>query len=142
MKWELRYLEMAKLVSTWSKDQSTKVGAVIVDSDNTVISVGFNGLPRRIQDTDQRLNNRDVKLKMIIHAEINAIITAKRPLNGTTIYTYPFMSCSQCAGLIIQSGICRHISYKTDNERWKDSFDLALEMFDEARVIVNLLEEK
>ena len=133
---------MAKLVSTWSKDQSTKVGAVIVDSDNTVISVGFNGLPRRIQDTDQRLNNRDVKLKMIIHAEINAIITAKRPLNGTTIYTYPFMSCSQCAGLIIQSGICRHISYKTDNERWKDSFDLALEMFDEARVIVNLLEEK
>ena len=142
MKWELRYLEMAKLVSTWSKDQSTKVGAVIVDSDNTVISVGFNGFPRRIQDTDQRLNNRDVKLKMIIHAEINAIITAKRPLNGTTIYTYPFMSCSQCAGLIIQSGICRHISYKTDNERWKDSFDLALEMFDEARVIVNLLEEK
>ena len=142
MKWELRYLEMAKLVSTWSKDQSTKVGAVIVDSDNTVISVGFNGLPRRIQDTDQRLNNRDVKLKMIIHAEINAIITAKRPLNNTTIYTYPFMSCSQCAGLIIQSGICRHISYKTDNERWKDSFDLALEMFDEARVIVNLLEEQ
>ena len=142
MKWELRYLEMAKLVSTWSKDPSTKVGAVIVDSDNTVISVGFNGLPRRIQDTDQRLNNRDIKLKMIIHAEINAIITAKRPLNGTTIYTYPFMSCSQCAGMIIQSGICRHISYKTDNERWKDSFDLALEMFDEARVIVNLLEEK
>jgi len=133
---------MAKLVSTWSKDESTKVGAVIVDSDNTVISVGFNGFPRRIQDTDQRLNNRDVKLKMIIHAEINAIITAKRPLNGTTIYTYPFMSCSQCAGLIIQSGICRHISYKTDNERWKDSFDLALEMFDEARVIVNLLEEQ
>jgi len=133
---------MAKLVSTWSKDPSTKVGSVIVDSDNTVISVGFNGLPRRIQDTDQRLNNRDIKLKMIIHAEINAIITAKRPLNGTTIYTYPFMSCSQCAGMIIQSGICRHISYKTNNERWKDSFDLALEMFDEARVIVNLLEEQ
>ena len=142
MKWELRYLEMAKLVSTWSKDPSTKVGSVIVDSDNTVISVGFNGLPRRIQDTDQRLNNRDIKLKMIIHAEINAIITAKRPLNGATIYTYPFMSCSQCAGMIIQSGICRHISYKTNNERWKDSFDLALEMFDEARVIVNLLEEQ
>jgi dCMP deaminase len=142
MKWELRYLEMAKLVSTWSKDPSTKVGSVIVDSDNTVISVGFNGLPRRIQDTDQRLNNRDIKLKMIIHAEINAIITAKRPLNGATIYTYPFMSCSQCAGMIIQSGICRHISYKTNNERWKDSFDLALEMFDEARIIVNLLEEK
>ena len=133
---------MAKLVSTWSKDPSTKVGSVIVDSDNTVISVGFNGLPRRIQDTDQRLNNRDIKLKMIIHAEINAIITAKRALNGATIYTYPFMSCSQCAGLIIQSGICRHISYKTNNERWKDSFDLALEMFDEARVIVNLLEEQ
>jgi len=133
---------MAKLVSTWSKDPSTKVGAVIVDSYNTDISVGFNGLPRRIQDTDQRLNNRDIKLKMIIHAEINAIITAKRPLNGTTIYTYPFMSCSQCAGMIIQSGICRHISYKTNNERWKDSFDLALEMFDEARVIVNLLEEQ
>jgi dCMP deaminase len=142
MKWELRYLEMAKLVSTWSKDPSTKVGSVIVDSDNTVISVGFNGIPRRIQDTDQRLNNRDIKLKMIIHAEINAIITAKKPLNGATIYTYPFMSCSQCAGLIIQSGICRHISYKTNNERWKDSFDLALEMFDEARVIVNLLEEQ
>ena len=142
MKWELRYLEMAKLVSTWSKDPSTKVGSVIVDSDNTVISVGFNGLPRRIQDTDQRLNNRDIKLKMIIHAEINAIINAKRALNGATIYTYPFMSCSQCAGLIIQSGICRHISYKTNNERWKDSFDLALEMFDEARVIVNLLEEQ
>lgn len=134
-KWDIRYLELAKFVSSWSKDPSTKTGAVIVDSNNYVISLGFNGFPRKVMDTDERLQNRDLKYKMIVHCERNAIIAAKKDLTGCILYTYPFMSCSQCAGLVIQAGITRCVAPYNDNHpRWTEDFKLTEIMFKEANV--------
>ena len=131
--WDKRFLDLAELVSTWSKDPSTKVGAVIVDEQNIIVSVGFNGFPKGIEDND-RLNHREAKYQIIVHAENNALMFAKRPLDGCTIYTYPFMPCPRCAGMIIQSGIKRVVSYKNtiDRHRWELDFQISRELFLEA----------
>jgi dCMP deaminase len=133
--WDKRFLELAELVSSWSKDPSTKVGSVIVDNQNIIVSVGFNGFPKGIEDND-RLNHRDSKYQIIVHAENNALMFAKRPLDGCTIYTYPFMPCPRCAGMIIQSGIKRVVSYKNtiDRMRWELDFSISRELFNEANI--------
>lgn len=135
--WDKRFLELAKLVSSWSKDPSTKVGAVIVDDQNIIVSVGFNGFPKGIQD-DDRLNHRDSKYQIIVHAENNALMFAKRPLDGCTIYTYPFMPCPRCAGMIIQSGIKRIVTYENtiSRHRWDIDFVISRELFHEAKIIL------
>ena len=103
-KWGGRFLGLARLVAGWSKDPSTKVGAVITDG-NRIISVGYNGLPAGLKDLEERLTIRDIKYEMTIHAEINAILFAGRPLRGMTLYTWPFGPCARCASVIIQVGI-------------------------------------
>ena len=132
--WNRRFLALAEHISTWSKDPSTKVGAVIVDADRRIISTGYNGFPRDVEDLDQRLNNRDVKYEMIVHGEINAIVFANQNLQGTTLYTWPFMPCSRCAGIVIQSGIRTVVAPYNDNARWKSSFELTEQMFRESGV--------
>lgn len=141
MKWDLRFLELAKHISTWSKDPSTKVGAVIVDDKKRIVSLGYNGFPIGINDSYEKLENRETKLKIIVHAERNAIIFANRALDGCTLYTYPFMPCSVCAGIVIQSGIKRVVSYQTSNKRWIDDFVVTMDMFDEAGVELLLYED-
>ena len=138
--WDKRYLDLAEHVSKWSKDPSTKVGAVIT-KDNRIVSIGFNGLPRGVVDSPERLNNREIKYKMIVHGEINAMAFAETSLEGCTLYTYPFMPCPVCAGQIIQRGISRVVSNYSDNKRWKDSFELTQQMFKEARVKLVLIKE-
>jgi dCMP deaminase len=133
-KWDRRFLEMAKLVSGWSKDPSTQTGAVITDWDNRVVSVGYNGLPMGVKDTPERLNNREIKYATIVHCERNAIIFAKQELTGYTLYTWPFMSCSVCAAMVIQAGISRCVAPVNNNPRWVDSFKLTQELFQEANV--------
>jgi dCMP deaminase len=131
--WDARFLELARLVSTWSKDPSTQVGAVITRG-KFVVSLGFNGHPKGVADLPERLENREVKYRTIIHAEINAILTAKTDLDGCTIYLWPFMPCSQCGAAIVQSGIRRVVAPKADNDRWAESFRFTTEMFREAGV--------
>lgn len=132
--WSKRFLTMAQLVSTWSRDPSTKVGAVITDKKNRIISIGFNGFPTGIKDTPERLNDRDTKYSIIIHAEKNAIKFANRDLSGSTLFTYPFMPCSQCASYVIQSEITRVVSLENDNPRWQASFNLSTKLFKEAGI--------
>lgn len=132
-KWNIRFLELAKHVSEWSKDPSTKVGAVIA-KDNRIISLGYNGLACGVEDLDKRYQDRDIKLKLIIHAEENAILFATQPLNHATLYTWPFLPCSSCAAKIIQVGITRVISTDYIPENWKSSFDLTLEQFKEVGI--------
>ena len=139
IKWDIRYLELAKFISNWSKDPSTKTGAVIVDTNNYVVSLGFNGFPRKVIDSEERLQNRDLKYKMIVHCERNAIIAAKKDLTGCTLYTYPFMSCSPCAGLVIQTGIKRCVAPYNNNPRWIEDFKLTQIMFTEASVELMLV---
>ena len=138
MKWDLRFLDLAKRVAQWSSDPSTRCGAVITDSLHRIISIGYNGLPRGVADTKERYENRELKLKMIVHAERNSLLFAKQDLTGFIIFTYPFMPCSVCAGMIIQSGIKRVVSYMSDNDRWAEDFKVSEQMFQEAGVELKL----
>lgn len=142
-KWDRRFLELAKLVSTWSKDPSTQTGAVIVDKNNRVVSVGYNGFAKGVADTEERYNNRDLKYKMIVHCERNAIIFSNRDLTDCTLYTYPFMSCSACAAMVINSGIGRCVAPSVPPDkaaRWADDMKLSKEMLEEAGVQVDIVE--
>lgn len=132
-KWNMRFLEMAKMVGSWSKDPSTKVGAVIVDDDRRVISLGYNGFPKGVADNN-RLEDRNEKYKMIVHAERNALLFASTSVHDCTIFTYPFIPCPVCAGMIIQSGIRRIVSLQTDNPRWQEDFEISRKMLEEAEV--------
>jgi dCMP deaminase len=119
--WDEYFLNVAKSVSIKSKDPKCPVGAVIVSSDNVILSTGFNGLARGVHDDDRTLFDADEKLRIICHAEHNAILNAARvggrPLQGSTIYVTKF-PCLSCCNAIIQSGIER--IYTHDNEFWND----------------------
>jgi dCMP deaminase len=136
--WDKRFLLLADHVSKWSKDPSTKVGAVIVDPDKRVVSMGYNGFPAKIEDLPEHYEDRDTKLKKVVHAESNAIIFSQRSLKDCTIYLYPFMPCSNCAGQIIQSGISRVVAPINSNPKWQESFKLTQAMFEEADIVLDL----
>lgn len=141
-KWDLRFLGLAQHVAGWSKDPSTKVGAVIADGLNRVVSIGYNGFPVLVSDHLDRYENRDQKLSIIVHAEMNAILFAQRNLYNCTLYTWPFAPCSRCAGQIIQSGIRRVIApaHNTDH-RWAGSINVTQLIFNEAGVVLDLFPE-
>lgn len=132
-KWDYRFLDLAKFISGWSKDPSTKVGAVIVDKNNRIVSIGYNGFPKNIEDND-RLIDRNTKYNIIVHGEINAILFANKSVEGCTLYTYPFMPCPRCAGLIIQSGIKRVVSLVNEIDRWEKDFELSRKLFFESNI--------
>ena len=132
-------MRLADLVRGWSKDPSTQVGAVIVRPDKTIASVGFNGFPRGVDDTPGRLTDRPTKYAMTLHAEANAIVSAREPVGGYTLYVSPLHPCSNCAALIIQAGISRVVTRTDDLERWAESFALARQMFQEAGVRLDLI---
>ncbi len=136
--WDSRFLKLAEHVSTWSKDPSTQVGAVITDQKR-VVSVGFNGFPSGIAD-NERLQDRAEKYPRVVHGEVNAILFAQRSLRWHTLYTYPFVPCSTCAGQVIQAGISRVVAPQYCPDRWKDSFTISLDMFREAGVSVVLFD--
>jgi dCMP deaminase len=141
-KWDLRFLEMARLVSQWSKDPSTRCGAVIVRPDLTVASVGFNGFPRSCSDDEALYANRDLKYSRVIHAEINAILACEGRPRGCTIYTWPEglgPSCDRCTACIIQAGILRVVYVHRPSDfadRWRTAVERGLAMYAEANVEV------
>tara|TARA_B110000881_G_C18594259_1_gene530153 strand:+ start:692 stop:1159 length:468 start_codon:yes stop_codon:yes gene_type:complete len=139
-KWDHRFIKLAKHISEWSKDPSTKVGCVVVGEDREIRSTGFNGFPRGIEDNMERLADRNQKYPMICHAEENAIMHAARigvSLKGTMAYvTWP--PCSRCTRSLIQAGI-REVVYPAEitiPERWKIDFEIASSMMNEAGIIV------
>ena len=135
LKWHRRFLELAELVSTWSKDPSTKVGAVIVDKNRRVISTGYNGFAIGVDDNEDRLNNREIKYKLVLHAEENAIMFAKRDLEGCSLYVTKMPPCSHGASLIIQSGIKNvYIPNVPIPDRWKERCILTNALFKEAGI--------
>lgn len=139
MIWNQRYLNIARQIASWSKDPSTKVGAVIVGDKNQIISQGYNGFPRGFKDSLDRLYNRETKYKFTIHAEANALYNALYngvSVNGTTIYVHGLPVCVECAKAIIQSGIKRVVYDSLPKENWKQSNEDALKLFSEAGVDV------
>jgi dCMP deaminase len=140
--WDRYFLGISEEVSKASKDPSTKVGAVIVRPDRTVASLGYNGFRCGIADTDERLNTREIKYDLVVHGEINAILTAREPLHGYCLYTWPFLTCKKCALQVIQAGIVRVVAPYVVNERWEASFREAQAVYDEAGVALKLIDNR
>ena len=141
-----RFLEIARQIEQWSKDPRPKVGAVLVGNKDQIISQGFNGFPRKIEDTPERLNDRTTKNKLVIHAEANAVYNAifnGASTDGATIYVSGLPCCHECAKVIIQTGISRVVmdSNPEDSpEPWDESGKLALELFREAGVEFEIID--
>ncbi len=138
--WDQRFLVLASNIAGWSKDPSTKVGAIAV-RDRRILAQGFNGLPVGITDTDARLTDRDTRLSMTVHAEMNCVAFAAKSgvcLAGATMYVWPLMTCSNCAAVLIQADITKVVVPDfVEPIRWQDSFNTAREMFIEAGVAVH-----
>ena len=137
--WHNKYCRLAKEISTWSKDPSTQIGAVVVGEDGQILSQGFNGFPRGINDSEERLNNRERKYELVVHGEMNAIYNAT--LNGvslknSTMYVYGLPTCNECAKGIIQVGIKKVVAMRPAkyNSDWDKSNKNAAALFKEADV--------
>jgi len=138
-KWNKRFLELAKHISTWSKDPSTQIGCVIVDENRRILSVGYNGLPDKIEDREEIINNRELKYKYVIHAEMNALYNALKngvSVNGSIAYVYGLPICSECAKAIVQTGVKAVVFYNTSQEhkKWQESWNLSKEFFIQANI--------
>lgn len=137
LKWDVRFLELAKHISSWSKDPSTQVGAVAV-KDRRILATGYNGFPRGVADLPGRLENRNEKYLRTVHAEANAIAQAAKnaiSLADADIYVWPFIPCSSCSTLLIQAGIRRVVVPNTTiPDRWEESFNMSQAMFSEAGI--------
>lgn len=136
--WDGRWMKVARTYASFSKDPSTRVGAVIV-KDNRVISAGWNGFPRGVVDTTERLNDREQKYRLTVHAEMNAILNAAyhgASLAGTTLYVTGLPCCSDCAKAIVQSGVVEVVmEYPCEvSEKWAESAELTRQMFSEAGI--------
>jgi dCMP deaminase len=142
-KWDRRFFNLAREIASWSKDPSTKCGAVIAKG-NVMISSGYNGFPAGTSDDEDIYNDRERKYARVIHAELNAILYARENLEDATIYVYPFPPCSQCAAAIIQSKIKRVVTREPSEDlklRWGVSLREAALMFAEAGIIVDHIVE-
>jgi dCMP deaminase len=109
LSWDELFILQAALIAQKSKDQSTKVGCIIVNEENVVLSMGFNGFPRGIDEDDSARWQRPEKYHWIEHAERNAIFNAARvgvSLNGAKAYlNWEPKPCADCTRALIQAGI-------------------------------------
>ena len=138
--WTDYFFGLCEVNAQKSKDPSTKVGAVIARPDKTVAGMGWNGMPRGVADLYE---DREHKLLRTVHAELNAILNAREPLHGYTLYVTPLFPCSNCAAAIIQSGItCVIARMGQPREEWAKSFHAARDMFRQAFVDFEIYPEK
>jgi dCMP deaminase len=137
-KWDGRFMELAKDISGWSKDDSTKVGAVVVGPDHEIITTGYNGPPRGVSDDVPERKERPAKYLYTAHAEANAVYNAARigvSVRGCTMYIAGLPPCNTCAHAIIQAGISRIVVESMEiPDRWKEMCEPGIEMLEEADV--------
>lgn len=147
-RWDQHFLRLTLEHARMSKDPSTRVGAVIVGPDREIRASGFNGFPRGIADTMERLTNREVKLSLVVHAEMNAVLNAVRAgvsVKGCTLYlsatddsgaVWGGPPCTRCTVELIQAGIAHVVSlpFKDVPSRWKDSIEAARALLSESGV--------
>ena len=137
--WDKRFLELADHVAQWSKDPRTKVGAVIVDEKKRVVSVGYNGFPRGVDDDSARYEDRQTKHLFVAHAERNALDNAPLMVDNCTLYV-PLVPCNECAKSIIQKGITRVVSYTPERDGAGFNWHITTTMFIEAGVELFLID--
>ena len=127
-KWDSRFLKLAKEISYWSKDPKTKVGCVIANDDHNLISIGYNGFPRGVDDHPDYLNDKKTKLLLTIHAEVNAILNANSSLKGATAYVTE-RPCCHCAIKLIQAGIKKVVYLNNNPEDWTGDDQFIMKSF-------------
>lgn len=138
-KWDRRYLDVAKEVASWSKDPSSQVGSIAIGPSGEQLSNGFNGIPRGLKDTHDRLNTRELKYQYVVHSEQNLIYNACRTgtsLMGSTVYVYGLPVCPECAKGLIQVGVSRVVMQHGEitNPKWEEDHTLTESMFLEANI--------
>lgn len=141
--WYRRFLDMAQHVASWSKDPSTKCGAVIVDKYGTVVSTGYNGFPRGVNDDPLRYSDRAYKYDHTIHAEINAVIQARSSITDHVIFVWPMLPCIRCAAVLVQSDVSEVVSIKLPSsleDRWGESVRKSKALFSEVGIKVTEME--
>jgi len=148
LRWDRHFITLALENARMSKDPATQAGAVIVGPDREVRSMGYNGLPRGIADTPQRLQDKDLKRSLIVHAEMNAILNAARigvSTRGCTLYlaltddsgqVWGGAPCTRCTVEIIQAGITEVVAkpFKSQTSYWTDSVEQARALLQEAQI--------
>lgn len=137
-KWDWRFIKLAEEVKTWSKDPRKQVGCVLAVGKRD-ISRGYNGFPEGLSDDLSRLRDPFFKGKVIIHAEVNAILNAAKfgvPTAGSTAYV-TYHPCASCASQLIQAGIVKLVcpSPKQASEKWVRDFNLASDILLESEVL-------
>lgn len=135
-KWDRRFLEIVTIMTTWSKDPSSKFAALIVRPDRSIVSFGVNNFPRGIFDTTERLNHRPTKYELVVHSEANALLYAHEDVAGHVMYSST-VPCCRCAMLMIQAGIGQVVCEAPTEDyqsRWSESIQKTLALFSEAGV--------
>lgn len=148
-RWDRHFLNLAAEHARMSKDPNTRVGSIIVGPDREIVSAGFNGFPRGIADSAERLADRETKLAMVVHAEMNAVLAAARigvRLKGCMLYlaatddtgmVWGGPPCTRCTVEVIQAGIAEIVSwpFKDGSSKWKADVERARHLLVEAGVI-------
>lgn len=137
-KWDWRFIKLAEEVKTWSKDPRKQVGCVLAVGKRD-ISRGYNGFPEGLSDDLSRLNDPFFKGRVIIHAEVNAILNAAKfgvQTSGSTAYV-TYHPCALCASQLIQAGVVKVVcpSPKLASEKWAKDFNLASQILLEAGLL-------
>lgn len=141
--WDDRYLDLAEHFASWSKDPSSKIGAVAVGEHGQILSQGYNGFPRGVEDTLHRWHDKKIKYDYVVHAEKNVIYNASLngiSLNGSTLYVFGLPVCNECAKAIVQVGIKRVVFRAPPkdngyiNLKWEKAWSITKSIFREAGV--------
>ncbi len=139
--WHVRFLDMANLAASWSKDPDRKVGAVIVDGNRRVVAMGYNGFPRGVTDLKTRMKSVDEKLALSVHAELNAILNATTSVAGCILYVNSF-PCHECAKAIVQAGLGLVVAPQPrGGSSWQESWKWSTEILSEGGVSVWRVED-
>lgn len=134
---DARFLQTAVAIANiWSKDPSSKVGCVAVGASPNQVAWGYNGFPPGIEDTPDRLNDRDVKYSLTLHAEVNALGNATFPVHTLYVTHHP---CDACALHILAARTVRRVVYLEDflfEKRWAPMLAQARALLKEGGVLV------
>lgn len=134
--WDEYFMGIALLSAKRSKDPNTQVGACIVDRDNKIVGIGYNGFPIGCSDDNlpwaREGSANETKYPYVVHAEANAILNSTKDIHGARIYVDLF-PCNECAKLIIQSGI-KEVVYLSDKYKESDSVKASRRMFQMAGI--------
>ena len=134
--WDTYFMGIAQLSSKRSKDPKTQVGACIVNQDNKIVGIGYNGFPKGISDDEfpwhDQGNFLETKYPFVVHAEANAILNASQDLKECKLFVTLF-PCNECTKLIIQSGI-KELIYISNKDEGKDFQIASKKMLEKAQV--------